>query len=82
MSGLKLVSDDCAQSIDSNRSPACQSRSPTKSKPVPWNRLRVLADRELPHPLEDEQLDLGDLRQVDERLDLLLSRSHGVASSV
>ena len=33
ISGLKLVSDDCAQSIVSKRSPACQSRSPTKSKP-------------------------------------------------
>ena len=44
MSGLKLVSDDCAQSIDSKRSPACQSRRPTKSKPVPWNTLRVIAD--------------------------------------
>jgi hypothetical protein len=37
--GLKLVSDDCAQSIDSKRSPACQSRRPTKLKPAPWNRL-------------------------------------------
>jgi hypothetical protein len=35
ISGLKLFSDDCAQSIASKRSPACQSRSPTKSKPVP-----------------------------------------------
>jgi hypothetical protein len=36
----------------------------------------VLADRELAHPLEDQQLDLGDLRQVDERLDLLFSSPH------
>ena len=35
ISGLKLVSDDCAQSIASKRSPACQSRRPTKSNPVP-----------------------------------------------
>ena len=35
MSGLKLVSDDCGQSIDAKRSPACHSRSPTKSKPDP-----------------------------------------------
>ena len=35
ISGLKFVSDDCGQSIDDSRSPACQSRSPTKSTPVP-----------------------------------------------
>ena len=35
MSGRKLVSVDCGQSIDENRSPACHSRRPTKSKPVP-----------------------------------------------
>ncbi len=38
--GEKLVSDDCGQSIAEKRSPACQSRSPTKSKPVPSARLR------------------------------------------
>ena len=55
--------------VDVRRSgrPACQSRSPTKSKPEPWNRLAMVADRELAHPLEDDQLDLGDVRQVDER---------------
>ena len=35
ISGLKFVSEDCGQSIDENRSPGCQSRRPTKSKPVP-----------------------------------------------
>ena len=35
ISGLKLVSDDCGQSIVSKRSPACHSRSPTKSNPDP-----------------------------------------------
>jgi len=30
MSGLKLVSDDCAQSIADGRSPGSQSRTPTK----------------------------------------------------
>ena len=40
MSGEKLVRDDCAQSIDAKRSPACQSRSPMKSNPVPCERLR------------------------------------------
>ena len=35
ISGLKLVSDDCAQSICEVRSPGCQSRRPTKSNPVP-----------------------------------------------
>ena len=29
ISGLKLLSDDCGQSMFSKRSPACQSRSPT-----------------------------------------------------
>ena len=39
MIGLKLVSDDCAQSIDDSRSPGSQSRSPTKLKPEPLNTL-------------------------------------------
>ena len=30
----------------------------------------VLADRELAHPLEDEQLDFGDVGQADERFDI------------
>src|SRR6266540_6358646 len=38
--GLKLVSVDCGQSTADSRSPACQSRSPTKSNPVPWKTLR------------------------------------------
>ena len=32
---------------------------------------RVIAERELLHPLQDEQLDLGDLREVDERRGVL-----------
>src|SRR4030095_210681 len=40
----------------------------------------MLADRELAHPLEDDQLDFGDLRQVDERLDLLLASPHSEGS--
>ena len=39
-SGEKFVIDDCGQSIDEKRSPACQSRRPTKSKPEPSARLR------------------------------------------
>ena len=70
MSGLKLVSDDCGQSIDEKRSPGCQSRRPTKSKPGAVEQAAMLADRELAHPLQDEQLDLGDVRQVDERRSL------------
>ena len=35
MRGRKLVSVDCGQSIEENRSPVCHSRRPTKSKPVP-----------------------------------------------
>jgi hypothetical protein len=38
--GLKLVSDDCAQSTDERRSPGCQSRVPTKLNPAPWKTLR------------------------------------------
>ena len=75
-SGLKLVSVDCGQSIDDRRSPGCQSRRPTKSKPGAVEQAAVLADRELAHPPQDEQLDLGQLRQVDERLDV---RSRGYA---
>ncbi len=76
-SGLKLVSVDCGQSIADSRSPACQSRRPTKSKPGAVKQAAVLADRELAHPPQDEQLDLGQLRQIDERLDVLFAR--GVA---
>ena len=37
--GLKLVIDDCAQSIDDRRSPGCQSRRLTKLNPEPLNTL-------------------------------------------
>jgi hypothetical protein len=33
--GVKFVREDCGQSIDEGRSPACQSLRPTKSTPVP-----------------------------------------------
>jgi len=33
----------------------------------------VLADRELAHPAHDEELDLGELRQIHERLDVLFT---------
>src|SRR5262249_48342208 len=36
----------------------------------------VLADGELAHPPHDQQLDLGELREVDERLDVLLASPH------
>ncbi len=39
ISGLKLVIDDCAQSIDDMRSPGSHSRSPTKLNPPPLKRL-------------------------------------------
>ncbi len=38
-SGLKLVIDDCAQSMCDMRSPGCQSRLPTKLKPEPLKTL-------------------------------------------
>ena len=37
--GLKLVSDDCAQSMEDVRSPGSQSRTPTKLNPGPLNTL-------------------------------------------
>src|SRR4030095_5646095 len=37
--GLKLVSDDCDQSIDDIRSPGSQSRTPTKLNPAPLKTL-------------------------------------------
>ena len=40
MSGEKPVNDDCAQSMDASRSPACQPLSPVKSNPEPRERLR------------------------------------------
>ena len=39
MSGLKLVSDDCAQSMHDIRSPGAQSRMPTKLNPGPLKTL-------------------------------------------
>ncbi len=37
--GLKLVTVDCAQSIEDARSPGSQSRTPTKLNPGPLNTL-------------------------------------------
>ena len=56
---------------------------PTKSKPVPCEQAAMLADRHLAHPLEDEQLDLGDVGQVDERRrpsPCSASRPHGIGT--
>jgi hypothetical protein len=39
MIGLKLDSDDCAQSIEDSLSPGSQSRSPTKLNPGPLKAL-------------------------------------------
>jgi len=41
----------------------------------------VLADGELAHPPHDQELDLGELRQVHERLDVLFAGSHRFKSS-
>jgi len=38
--------------------------------------IAVLAHRELAHPLQDEQLDLGQLRQRHEGLDVGFARAH------
>ncbi len=41
----------------------------------------MIADRHLAHALEDDELDLGDVRQVDERRDLLVvPRPHGIGT--
>jgi hypothetical protein len=42
-------------------------------EPRPVEQAAMLADRELAHPAKDEQLDFGQLRQVDERLDVLFA---------
>ena len=39
ISGLKLVSEDCDQSIEDIRSPGSQSRRPTKLNPAPLKTL-------------------------------------------
>src|SRR4029079_6672225 len=41
---------------------------PHEIEPRPFERARVTAQGELSHALQDEQLDLGDVRQADERL--------------
>ena len=38
----------------------------------------MLADRELAHPAQDEQLDLGQLGEIDERFDVGFSGPHGM----
>src|SRR3990170_1950522 len=40
----------------------------------------MLTHRQLAHPLEDEELDLGDLRQVHQWFAFLLPCSHGIAT--
>src|SRR4029453_18238476 len=45
-------------------------------EPRPVEQAAMLADRELAHPAKDEQLDFGQLRQVDERLDVLFAGTH------
>ena len=47
---------------------------------VAVEQAAMLAEGELTHPLEDDQLDLADLRQVDQRGDLLLARPHGIGT--
>ena len=37
-------------------------------EPGAVKQAAVIADRELAHPLQDEQLDLGEVREVDERI--------------
>ena len=71
ISGEKLVSDDCAQSIDEKRSPGCQSRRPDEVEAGPCERLRwspIVTSR---IRFRMTQLDLGDVGQVDERRDLV-----------
>jgi hypothetical protein len=40
----------------------------------------MFAERELPHPLQDDQLDLADLGEIDQRRDLLLAGPHGIGT--
>ena len=45
--GEKLVSDDCAQSIDEKRSPACQSRRPDEVEAGAVRPAAVIANRDV-----------------------------------
>ena len=47
-----------------------------KVEPRSVEQTAMLADRELAHPAQDEQLDLGQLRQIDERFDVLFAGTH------
>ena len=66
-SGLKLVSDRL-RPVDRREAvaglPVAQA---DEVEAGAVEQAAVIADRELAHPLQDEQLDLGDLRQVDQR---------------
>ena len=73
ISGLKLVSDDCGQSMCLEAIAGLPVAQADEVEARAVKHAGVLADRELAHPLEDEQLDLGDLREVDERLDFLFA---------
>ena len=78
---LKLVSDDCAQSIDEKRSPGLPVAQADEVEPDAVRAAAVLAERDLAHPLQDEQLDLGDVGEVDERRDLLVVPGpHGIGT--
>ena len=79
-SGEKLLRLDCAQSMFAKRSPASQFAQADEIEAVAVEEAAVLAERELAHPLEDDQLDLADLREVDQRCDLLLAGPHGIGT--
>ena len=67
MSGLKFVNVDCGQSIVENRSPASQFRSPDVIETGSVREAAMIANRDLAHAPQDQQLDLGDFGHVDER---------------
>ena len=76
VAGLLELADDQRAEVGQRRLRPVDRRHPVARLPVAQadeveagavEHAAVLADRELAHPLQDEQLDLGDLRQVDER---------------
>ena len=55
---------------------------PDEIEAVAVEQAAMLAGRHLAHPLQDDELDFVELGQVDERLDLLLARPHGMPTRV
>ena len=66
-SGAKLVSVDCGQSMAEKRSPACQSRKPDEVEAGAVGAAAVIAGDPAGQAPQHQQLDLGDLVEIDQR---------------